>query len=98
MYSPGLIIIHSHVMCLMNGIIIVNTLNMFINLMVQDQLASTSIMKLIYIVGQIINYLVILIIVQLLINSGGRQILHLILLYQRVYRVMIHMVGMLLNF
>ena len=63
MYSPGLIIIHSHVMCLMNGIIIVNTLNMFINLMVQDQLASTSIMKLIYIVGQIINYLVLLIIV-----------------------------------
>ena len=98
MYSPGLIIIHSHVMCLMNGIIIVNTLNMFINLMVQDQLADISIMKRIYIVGRIINYLVILIIVQILINSGGRQILHLILLYQRVYRAMIHMVGMLLNF
>ena len=98
MYSPGIIIIHSHVMCQMNGIIIVNTLNMFINLMVQDQLADNSIMKRIYIVGQIINYLVILIIVQKLINSGGRQILHLILLYQRAYRVMIHMVGMLLNF
>jgi hypothetical protein len=80
MYRDLVLGIHSHVMYLMNGITIVNMLNMFINLMVQDQKVGNSIMKHIYIVGQIINYSVLLIMIQLLIKSGGRQILHLILL------------------
>jgi hypothetical protein len=98
MYRDLVLGIHSHVMYRMNGITIVNTLNMFINLMVQNQQIDNSIMKHIYIVGRIINYLVLLIMMQLLINSGGKLIQRSIPLLQRTYQMMIHMDGIVLNF
>ena len=98
MYKVGLFGRHSLAMYQMNGITIVNTLNMFINLMVQDQQIDNSIMKRIYIVGRIINYLVLLIMMQLLINSGGKLIQRSIPLLQRTYQMMIHMDGIALNF